>query len=109
TMPVTVRPTRADKKIARIIARNATPATERAAEALTSGADEHFVCTAAALWWLYCRARPASDRAASSHVLITTIAAAILPHLMKHLFTQERPDRLSVRAHVHGAPFSGSP
>jgi membrane-associated phospholipid phosphatase len=108
-MPVTVRPTRADKEIAKIIARNATPATERAAGALTWGADEHFICAVVGLWWLYCRPRSASDRAASSHVLVTTIAAAILPHLMKHLFTQERPDRLSVQAHMRGAPFSGSP
>jgi hypothetical protein len=46
---------------------------------------------------LYCRGRPAPQRAASNHILITTIAAIILPHLMKHLFTQERPDRRSVR------------
>jgi len=28
---------------------------------------------------------------------------------MKHLFTQERPDRWSMEAHLRGAPFSGSP
>jgi membrane-associated phospholipid phosphatase len=73
------------------------------------GADEHTLCAAAAIWWLYCRGRPAAERAASNHVLITTIAATILPHLMKCIFTQERPDRRSVEAHLHGAPFSGRP
>jgi undecaprenyl-diphosphatase len=108
-MAFIVRPTKADKKIARAIARNTTPAMESTAEALTWGADEHLLCGLAALWWLYCRGRPASERAASTHVLITTTAATVLPHLMKHLFAQERPDRWSVEAHLHGAPISGSP
>ena len=94
-MPVAVRPTRADKEIARVIARNATPRTEEVAEVLTWGADEHVLCVAAAVWWLYCHGKPASKRTASNHVLITTIAASILPHLMKRVFAQERPDRWS--------------
>lgn len=109
-MAIIVPPTRADKKIARAIARNTTPAMESTAEALTWGADEHLLlCGAAAVWWLYCRGKPASGRAASTHILITTIAATVLPHLMKRLFTQERPDRWSLEAHLRGAPFSGSP
>jgi membrane-associated phospholipid phosphatase len=108
-MAVIVRPTKADKAIARIVARNTSPAMEKTAEALTWGADEHLLCAAAAVWWLYCRGRPARERVASNHVLITTVAATILPHLMKHLFTQERPDRWSMEAHLRGAPFSGSP
>jgi hypothetical protein len=39
-MSVIVRPTKADKKIARTIARNINPATEKTAEILTWGADE---------------------------------------------------------------------
>jgi membrane-associated phospholipid phosphatase len=108
-MSVIVRPTKADKKIARIIARNINPATEKTAEILTWGADEHTLCVAAAIWWLYCRGRPTIERAASNHILITAIATTILPHLMKHIFAQERPDRRSVEAHLHGAPFSGRP
>ena len=97
------------KAIARIVARNASPAMEKAAEAFTWGADEHLLCAAAGVWWLYCRGRPARERVASNHVLITTVAATILPHLMKHLFSQERPDRWSMEAHLRGVPFSGSP
>ena len=44
-MPVNVRPTRADREIARVIARNTTPATEETV--LTWGADEHVLCAAA--------------------------------------------------------------
>jgi hypothetical protein len=94
TMPITVRQTRADKEIAGIIARNTTPTTEETAEILTWGADEHVLCAVAAVCWLYCRGRPAPERAASNHILITTIAATILPHPMKHVFTQERPTGL---------------
>jgi membrane-associated phospholipid phosphatase len=108
-MAVTVRPTNADKAIARIVARNTSPAMEKTAEVLTWGADEHLLCAAAGVWWLYCRGRLARERVASNHVLITTVAATILPHLMKHLFSQERPDRWSMEAHLRGAPFSGSP
>ena len=108
-MPVTVRPTRADKEIAPDYRPQHNTGNGRDCRNPTWGADEHVLCAAAAVWWLYCRGRPAPERAASNHILITTIAATILPHLMKHIFTQERPDRRSVEAHLHGAPFSGSP
>jgi membrane-associated phospholipid phosphatase len=106
-MPVIVRPTRIDEQIARIVARETTPKTEKITEVLTWGADEHILCAAAAAWWLYCRAKPLPQRKASTHILITTLAASIVPHLLKKAFTQERPDRLSIQAHLHGAPFSG--
>jgi hypothetical protein len=41
-----------------VIARNTTLATEETTEIFTRGADEHVMCTAAAIWWLYCRALP---------------------------------------------------
>ena len=46
-------------------------------------------------------------RRASDHVLLTTIVASILPHVLKKVFDQERPDRLTVLGHVHGIPLSG--
>jgi membrane-associated phospholipid phosphatase len=106
-MPVIVRPTRIDERIARLIARDTTPRTEKIAEVLTWGADEHILCAAAAAWWLYCRTNALPQRKASTHLLVTTVAASIVPHLLKKAFTQERPDRLSIEAHLHGAPFSG--
>jgi membrane-associated phospholipid phosphatase len=108
-MAIIVHPTKADKAIAAAVARNTNPSAERIAEVLTWGADEHVLCAAAAVWWLYCRDKRAEVRVTSNHLLMTTLAATVLPHLMKHLFTQERPDRWSVEAHIHGAPFSGSP
>jgi hypothetical protein len=102
-----VRPTRADIEIANAVSAHAGPETEEAAEILTWGADEHLLCALAAGWWLYCRNRDARHRRDSDHILLTTIAVTIIPHLLKAVFDQERPDRLTVRGHLHGVPFSG--
>ena len=105
--PITVHPTRADKSIARAVARNTSPATEEASEFLTWGADEHILCALAAGWWLWSRKKSIEQRRASDHILITTMVAAAAPHLLKIIFNQERPDRLTVRGHLNGIPFSG--
>ncbi|WP_347336829.1 hypothetical protein [Bradyrhizobium embrapense] len=47
-MPITVRPTKPDIAIARVISRNTAPPTERAASILTWAADEHVLVTALA-------------------------------------------------------------
>jgi hypothetical protein len=104
---VTVRPTKADRSVANVVAAYTGPRTEQAAEVLTWGADEHVLCALAAGWWLYCRKKNARDRRASDHVLLTTVVASALPHLLKMIFDQERPDRTTVRGHWRGVPFSG--
>jgi len=104
-----IRPTRADIEIAEWIADHTRPETEQIAEILTWGADEHVICALAAGWWLYCRHRSAQERANSNHILLTTAAVTLLPHLLKSIFDQKRPDRLMVRGHLHGVPFSGKP
>src|SRR6202022_4290848 len=67
--PITVRPTRADLSVAKIISAHTGPRTERAAAFLTWGADEHILCALAAGWWLYCRGKNANARRASDHIL----------------------------------------
>jgi hypothetical protein len=104
---VTVRPTKADRSVANAVAAYTGPRTEKAAEVLTWGADEHVLCALAAGWWLYCRSKNSRDRRASDHVLLTTVVASALPHLLKMVFDQERPDRTTVRGHWRGVPFSG--
>jgi hypothetical protein len=105
--PITVRPTRADLEIANAIAAYTDPPTERAAEFLTWGADEHVLCALAAGWWLYCRGKNARARRASDHILLTTLVASGLPHLLKMAFDQERPDRTTITGHWRGVPLSG--
>jgi hypothetical protein len=106
--PIRVSPTSADVSIANaIVARTGRP-TERVAQALTWGADEHILCALAGGWWLYCRNKDAGRRRASDHVLLTTFVASALPHLLKTVFDQERPDRTTVCGHWRGVPLSGS-
>ena len=104
-----IRPTRADIEIAEWISDHTRPEVEQIAKVLTWGADEHVVCALAAGWWLYCRHRSARHRTDSNHILLTTVAVTLLPHLLKSIFDQKRPDREMVRAHLHGVPFSGKP
>ena len=51
---------------------------------------------------------PEDVRQARNHLLFTTIAASLLPHLLKVVFDQPRPDRLTVVGHLHGVPLSGN-
>jgi membrane-associated phospholipid phosphatase len=105
---VKIRPTRADIALANAIANHTDPVAETAAEALTWGADEHVLVALAAAWWLYCRNRNARARRASDHVLLTTVVASALPHVLKTVFDQERPDRTTIRGHWRGIPLSGN-
>src|ERR1700676_883692 len=105
---ISVRPTRSDVSIANAISAHTGRSTERAAEFITWGADEHILCALAAGWWLYTRRQPADQRRAADHVLLTTVVASVLPHLLKRVFDQERPDRRTVEGHWRGVPFSGN-
>jgi membrane-associated phospholipid phosphatase len=104
---VTIRPTAADVAIANAIAAHTTPSAEKAAQALTWGADEHLLLVAAAAWWIYSRGQAGRQRRIADHVLLTTLVASGLPHLLKTIFDQPRPDRLTVRGHWRGVPLSG--
>lgn len=104
---VTVKPTRIDTAIANEIADHTNPELEATAEALTWGADEHVMLTLAAAGWLFARCRPAEERRAANHILAVSLVTAILPHILKSAFNQVRPDRLTVRGHHRGIPFSG--
>ena len=104
---VTVPPTRVDIAVAKTIAAHTGPRIERTAQLLTWGADEHILCALAAGWWLYCRSKGAANRHASDHILVTTLVASALPHILKAVFDQERPDRTTIRGHWRGIPFSG--
>jgi membrane-associated phospholipid phosphatase len=107
SFPVTVQPTKADVAVAHSIARHTAPAPEEVARALTWGADEKVLLVLAAAGWLASRGRGEPLRRAGNHALLVTIAASLLPHGLKLMFDQTRPDRRTVIGHVHGVPFSG--
>ena len=105
--PVTVRPTVADVRIARTIARRTKPAPEEVARLLTWGADEKLLLALAATGWLATRGKGEPLRRAGNHALLVTVASALTPHVLKLLFNQTRPDRETVVGHVHGVSLSG--
>jgi membrane-associated phospholipid phosphatase len=107
SFPIAVRPTRADVAVARKIARDTGPAPEEIARALTWGADEKVLLVLAAAGWLASRGRSEPLQRAGNHAALVTVAASLLPHGLKILFDQTRPDRRTVIGHVHGISFSG--
>jgi undecaprenyl-diphosphatase len=106
---LTVKPTRIDIAIANEIADHTNSELEQTAEALTWGADEHVLLALTAAGWLYARLRPPQERRAANHILAVSLVTAILPHILKSVFDQVRPDRRTVRGHWRGIPFSGRP
>ncbi|PDT90554.1 phosphatase PAP2 family protein [Bradyrhizobium sp. Y36] len=106
---VTVKPARIDTTIANEIAEHTNSGLEHAAQAMTWGADEHVLVALAAAGWLYTRLRRPQQRRLADHVLSVSLATAVLPHLLKSVFDQTRPDRLTVTGHCRGIPFSGRP
>lgn len=105
----TVKPTRIDIAIANEIADHTDSELEQTAKVLTWGADEHVLVALAAAGWLYVRLRRPDKQSVANHILAVSLATAILPHILKSAFDQVRPDRLTVRGHRRGVPFSGRP
>ncbi len=108
-MPINVRPTGPDVAIAHAVARYTEPVPEEIARALTWGADEKVLLVLAAAGWLASRGRGEQLRRAGNHALLVSVAASLLPHVLKTMFNQTRPDRMTIRGHLHGVSFSGKP
>jgi membrane-associated phospholipid phosphatase len=105
--PIAVKPTKADIAVARTITRHTGPAPEKVARALTWGADEKVLLVVAAAGWLASRGRGERLQRAGNHAVLVAVAATLLPHGMKLLFNQTRPDRRTVLGHARGISFSG--
>jgi membrane-associated phospholipid phosphatase len=95
--------------VAKAVARNATPAIERPARVLTWAADEHLLLVIGAGLWLTSREGSLRRRRQTDHLLLSVAATAILPHLLKRLIDQKRPDRSMIHGRRHGVPRSGNP
>lgn len=104
---VRVSPTHFDQTVAKTVSAHTDPKIEDVAEALTWGADEHLLLPAAVLFWLGTRDAGDPVRRLSRHLLVTTLVTAALPHVLKAIFNQERPDREAIAAHRKGIPISG--
>lgn len=104
---ITVEPTRTDLAIANAISDHANSELEETSEVLTWGADEHVLLGFAAAAWLYAHLRHPEERRVANHILTISLATIVLPHILKTVFDQTRPDRLTLLGHWRGIPFSG--
>ena len=104
---VTVKPTKPDLLIARIVARNTSHRAERVSRGLTWGADEKVLLALAVAGWVATRGRSEQLQRVGNHALLVTVAASLIPHGLKSVFDQTRPDRTTVLGHLHGVSFSG--
>jgi membrane-associated phospholipid phosphatase len=105
---ITIRPTKVDRAIADAIASRTTPTLEKAAGLLTWGADEKLLLALSVGAWFYAAHRPRLQPIAD-HMLTVSLLSAVLPHLLKRAVDQTRPDRLTVKGHWRGVPWSGRP
>ena len=105
--PIRVPPSDLDQSLADAVARNTRPPIEEVSSAITWGADEHLLVAAAAIYWIASRSGSPRRRMTGNHLLALSIASGLAPHLLKHLFDQRRPDRVTAIGHLHGVPLSG--
>lgn len=96
-----------DRFVAQIFARTSSPHVERPLKLLTRVGDEHFLLPAVSVYWLISRVSRRSRRDPANHLLLTMVTTAVLPHLLKGIVAQERPDRLEIHGQRHGVPRSG--
>jgi undecaprenyl-diphosphatase len=96
-----------DRVVAREILRHASPAAERPWKIITLVADEKILLGAAAGAWLATRALAPERRREADHLAVTVALTAALPHLLKLVFDQERPNRTIARGRHDGIPRSG--
>ena len=104
---LTVKPTKIDERIARTVARKTNRRAETVARGMTWGADENILLALAAAGWVLSRTQGEPLRRAGNHALLVAATASLLPHVLKSVFDQTRPDRKTVLGHVHGISFSG--
>jgi undecaprenyl-diphosphatase len=82
---------------------------ERPSRLLTWAADEHLLLAISAALWLASRDGDGRARRQADHLVLSVAATAILPHLLKRVIDQERPDRQMIHGRRHGIPRSGKP
>jgi membrane-associated phospholipid phosphatase len=105
---LTIEPTKLDQGIARAIARHARPPLEKSAEVLTLAADEHVLLAVVGGLVMTSLFGSAGQRRAGAYLAANAAISALVPHLLKRLVNQRRPDR-DVRRVGRGIPRSGKP
>jgi undecaprenyl-diphosphatase len=102
----TIGPTKVDRAIADFAEKHATPVIEGPLQLVTYAADEHVLFAVSLGFWLLSRGMSPRRRRAAGYLMLNVAASAALPHVLKALVDQERPDR-RVHGRRHGIPISG--
>ena len=87
------------------MAENTDASAEIVSRVLTWAGDEKILLVLAAAW-IASRGRSRPLQRAGNHALLVTIAASLLPHALKSVFDQTRPDCRTIVGQLHGIPFS---
>jgi membrane-associated phospholipid phosphatase len=99
--------TKTDRNVAKFIAANTSAKIEGPLSIVTWAADPHVMIGGACVYWLYAIAAKPRHKALASDILVSMVMSAVLPHLIKRLVDQERPDRSEVHGRRRGIPISG--
>ncbi|WP_244422259.1 phosphatase PAP2 family protein [Bradyrhizobium sp. ORS 285] len=102
-----MKPTKIDRTIADFAARATVPSVQTLGRGLSWGADEKVWLALSAVGWIISRGQARSVQRAANHALLVTVAVSALPHVMKSVFNQTRPDRETLRGHLDGVQLSG--
>jgi undecaprenyl-diphosphatase len=92
-----------DRKVARLATNCSCEPLERSLQFVTTIADEKVLVTASFFGWIIEALRNKRPNR-YGHLLTTLIVATAFDHLSKHLFDQERPDRVGKRYRKRGIP-----
>jgi undecaprenyl-diphosphatase len=101
-------PTATDQIVAHAIERRATPNVERRCEAATLLADEKLLLIIVGACWASARLTNSRFRRPSDRIAASFLVSWLLPHLLKGVVAQERPDRREVHGRRRGIPKSGN-
>jgi membrane-associated phospholipid phosphatase len=105
---LTVKPTALDRIIAQAVARHARISLEKSAELLTLAADEKVVLAVVGGLVVASLFGSTRHRRAGAYLAANAVISAMVPHVLKRLVDQRRPDR-TVRRAGRGIPRSGKP
>jgi membrane-associated phospholipid phosphatase len=105
---LTIRPTTLDRAIAELVARHARPPIEKGAEVVTLAADEQVLLAVIGGLFVASLFGSARQRRAGAYLAANAVISAVLPHCLKRVADQRRPDRNVWRA-GRGIPRSGKP
>jgi membrane-associated phospholipid phosphatase len=102
-------PTTADVVVAKAAARYTNPPIQKLARTITWAADGKVLCALSAVFWVLSRGGSEREHVIADHLLVTTLVATAVPHLIKSAVHQKRPDRSVVARDRRGVRTSGKP